>query len=247
MQFKERLGLIKSWFLYYGKPGGSSKLKNFYADFIKSGNLCFDIGAHLGNRASIWEKLGAKVIAVEPQPACIKFLEKKFIDSANVQIIKKGIGKEIGKHTMHISSLNPAVSTFSKNDWMNRMREAASFSLQWDQTVEIEITTLDKLIETYGVPDFCKIDTEGYEAEVLAGLSNAIPMLCFEVISIHKDIIEPCFEKLNQLGKYEYNWSVGESLNLEFDKWTHSSEVLSAIYHYPKKIFSGDIYARLKS
>jgi FkbM family methyltransferase len=247
MRLKERLGLIKSWFLYYGKPTGSAKLRSFYADFIKPGMLCFDVGAHLGNRTSTWQKLGASVVAIEPQPACVRFLEKKFKHAPNVHLVKKGLGREIGKHTMHISSLNPAVSTLSKNDWMNRMKEAASFNLQWDETVEIEITTMDNLIEAFGVPDFCKIDTEGFEAEVLAGLSAAIPMLCFEVISIHKDTLEPCFNILDQLGNYEYNWSVGESLKFAMDKWTNSKEVISSIHQFPKKIFSGDIYARLTS
>jgi FkbM family methyltransferase len=246
MRFKERIGLIKSWLMYYGKPSGSINLKRFYAGFIRPGMLCFDIGAHLGNRTTTWLKLGAEVVAVEPQPVCIAFLEKKFSNNPRVNIVKKGLGQIQGVSTMRISSLNPAVSTLSPQDWMYRMKNAASFNLEWDNSIEVEITTLDALINEFGIPGFCKIDTEGYELHVLSGLSQPLPLLCFEVISIHKEAVAPCLQKLASLGNYEFNWSVGESLTFELNNWTNEKKILAAINAYPKKIFAGDIYARHK-
>lgn len=245
MQLKERFGFIKSWLLYYGKPNGARNLKQFYARFIQPGMLCFDVGAHLGNRTANWLKLGATVVTIEPQPICIPYLEKKFGENKNVHLIKKGLGKEKGKSTMQLSSLNPAVSTLSSSTWMNGMKGAASFNLEWDNSTEVDVTTLDALIQEYGIPGFCKIDTEGYEFEVLSGLSHPIPLLCFEIISIHKEIIEDCLQKIESLGKYEFNWSVGESLQFELNEWTDKDYILSVVNAYPKNIFSGDIYARL--
>lgn len=247
MQLKERLGFVKSWLLYYGKPRGAKNLLRFYASFIKPGMLCFDVGAHLGNRTSAWLKLGASVICIEPQPVCIRYLEKKFANNKRVQLISKGLGKAEGSSEMSISTLNPAVSTLSSASWMNKMKNAASFDLQWDKSIEVPMTTLDALIDEFGIPAFCKIDTEGYELDVLSGLSKPIPFICFEVISVHLESVNGCLQKINALARYEFNWSVGESLTFEFDEWVSSEEILNAITQYPKKVFSGDVYARMVS
>ncbi len=84
MDFKATKGFLKSWLIYYGKPFGAFRLKKFYRAFIKPGMLCFDIGPHLGNRTSVWLQLGARVVAAEPQPVCIQYLQKKFGKNNNV-------------------------------------------------------------------------------------------------------------------------------------------------------------------
>ena len=71
MNLRERLGIFRSVAMYYWKPFNKRRLKRFYAQFIQPGDLCFDLGAHLGNRANAWLALGAKIVAVEPQPSCV--------------------------------------------------------------------------------------------------------------------------------------------------------------------------------
>ena len=39
-----------------------------YARFLRAGDLAFDIGAHVGDRISSFRRLGARVVALEPQP-----------------------------------------------------------------------------------------------------------------------------------------------------------------------------------
>ena len=58
----------------------------FYSQFIKKGNLCFDIGANVGNRAEVFLEIGAKVIAVEPQSKCVKVLNEKFGNNENISM-----------------------------------------------------------------------------------------------------------------------------------------------------------------
>ena len=53
------------------------EMLRFYSRFIHKGDLCFDVGAHMGNRTEIFLKLGANVIAVEPQEDCINQLREK--------------------------------------------------------------------------------------------------------------------------------------------------------------------------
>ena len=50
--------------------------------------------------------------------------------------------------------------------------------------MDVEVTTLDRLIAIYGAPTFCKIDVEGSELQVLEGLTEALPALSFEFLPV---------------------------------------------------------------
>src|SRR5262245_12044409 len=54
------------------------KMRHFYSQFIAPGNLCYDVGANVGDRTDIFRKLGARVIAIEPQTACLEVLRQRF-------------------------------------------------------------------------------------------------------------------------------------------------------------------------
>lgn len=50
----------------------------FYGAFVKKNDLCFDVGANMGNRITPMLNIGAKIIAIEPQEECCKYLRLKF-------------------------------------------------------------------------------------------------------------------------------------------------------------------------
>jgi hypothetical protein len=56
---QKSLGLAFSFLIYYGLPFHHRTLTQIYAPFVRPGDLCFDIGAHLGDRLRAWSKLGA--------------------------------------------------------------------------------------------------------------------------------------------------------------------------------------------
>lgn len=248
MSWKSTFGLLRSWLMYYGKPFNQRRLRRFYSRFIKSGDLCFDIGAHLGNRSKSWLSLQAKVIAVEPQPVCIDFLKRKFSSEPDFILVEKAVGSKPGKAMLHISEKTPTVSSLANQQWRDQLNQTSNVTIDWNKQVEVEVITLDQLIQQYGIPAFCKIDVEDFELEVLKGLSQPIQTLSFEFFNWTPAQTQACLNRLDQLANYSYNWSIGESQRWQSNQQLSSGQLLKEISAYRKKRnFSGDIYAFLKN
>ena len=242
-----RLGILRSQLIYYGKPFNRRRLTRFYRDFVGPGDLCFDIGAHLGNRTDAWLRLGAQVVAVDPQPACMRYLRHRFGRQAGVTLVEAAVSDQPGSQLLHVSQLTPTITTLADPQWREVMRDKSSFPVNWDYTVEVPVVTLDQLIDTYGMPAFCKIDVEDLELQVLRGLSRPVPSLSFEYFSPTIDRAIQCIEQLEQLGRYTYNWSFGESQRMERATWLAPDEMIRIFQAYTPADRSGDVYARLAS
>jgi len=243
---RKKLGVLRSIAMYYWKPFNKKRLVNFYEPFVKKGSLCFDIGAHLGNRTNAWQALGAKVVAVEPQPQCMRYLQQKFGKDPNITLLQKAIGATAGKTQFYISELTPTISTMAAEDWREKMAANTSFKVSWDETIEVAVLTLDQLIEQYGMPDFCKIDVEDFEVEVLKGLSSPLLSLSLEYYTPTLFRVFECINLLDALGNYEYNWSFGESQVFNSEQWLSSEEMRAVFNGYTAADRSGDVYAQLK-
>ena len=238
-------GLARSVVIYNGIPFRRRRLERLYAQFVAPGSLCFDIGAHIGNRVRCWRALGARVVAVEPQSNVFRFLATRYSRDADVALIRCAIGRSTGVTTLRISELNPTVASVS-TDWIDRVTTDPSFAgVRWNRTESVELRTLDELIAVYGQPDFLKIDVEGHEAEVLAGLSTAVTALSFEYIPATRDVAIACVDRLAELGEYRYNVSQGESHRLALREWVDGTDIKKLIAELPARSGSGDIYAQL--
>lgn len=238
------LGLARSLLIYYGNPHKLRRMQRFYAQFIQPGDLCFDIGAHVGNRLWAWSKLGAQVVALEPQPLCMKLLRRWFGQRPGVTLVEAAVGATEGEATLWISERTPTVTTLS-TAWIDRVQQADSFAdVAWQTQIVVPVTTLDALIAQYGMPTFCKIDVEGFEADVLQGLSHPLPVLSIEYVPATKEVALACIAELQRLGTYEFNWSVGEQHRWQSPRWLPPDEMAAQIKRLRVDDKSGDIYAR---
>ncbi len=244
MNWKTRIGIFKSRLIYDWKPGNKKSMRKFYSQFIQKGDLCFDLGAHLGNRTAIWRIINARVIAVEPNPIFYKILQNKFGSDEQVTLHPWAIGATLSSGILFINSTSPAISTLRDTHWREMMSGLSTVSLKWDKQVPVEIRTLDDLINMHGVPAYCKIDVEGFELMVLSGLHSAIPHLSFEFINPGLEAVTECLALLNNLGKYTYNFSLREQHHFEFPAYLDSGTLLEALEQLGRKVISGDIYAK---
>lgn len=245
LNIRKYLGLLRSMAIYYGKPFNRKRLRRFYRQFVPQGGLCFDLGAHLGNRTDAFLQLGARVIAVEPQPICIQFLRFWFNRHPQFTLVEQAVGARPGTLPLHISQLTPTVSTLADKTWQQTIDGDTSFKVKWEQTITVPVTTLDALIQTYGLPDFTKLDIENYELEALQGLSQPLLCLSFEYFSLAIPRACQCIDRLEQLGSYQYNWSEGESQRLKKTHWISSENMQEVLHQMKPGQPSGDIYAKL--
>lgn len=218
----------------------------FYSQFIKKGDLCFDLGANVGARTGIFLELGARVVSVEPHPACLKELHRSFGRNRSVSIVPKGVADKEGFLELSICEEAPVFSTMS-----DRFKNESAFFKQqgykWTKLEKVPVTTLDMLITQYGVPAFCKIDIEDFEKEALRGLTKPVPALSFEFRTEFIDNPKTCIERLLEIGNYRFNLAIGERRELFLPEWADSRTInrhLDALKAENPEIW-GDIYARL--
>ena len=115
-------GLLRSILVYYGNPFKLRRMQRFYAQFMGPGDLCFDIGAHVGNRLFVWSRLGARVVAVEPQPLCLALLRRWYGRRPDVTLVDAAIGAEQGQGALWISPDTPTVTTLSQS-WIESVQQ----------------------------------------------------------------------------------------------------------------------------
>jgi hypothetical protein len=104
------------------------------------------------------------------------------------------------------------------------------------------VTTLDALIAKHGRPAFIKLDVEGYEAEALRGMSQAVRGLSFEFTTIQRQVAFACVERCKTLGYTRFNAALGESQALQ-NEWVNADGITRWLMELPQAANSGDIYA----
>lgn len=223
----------------------SNNIRNFYANtkLFSKGDLVFDIGANKGEYSELFLGMGARVVAAEPQPEHAQELKKK-LEGREFVMVQKGVSEKAGQELELYMCKDDGASTFSKEfiDVSNQVHQRV-----FEGTVKATTTTLDEMISQHGVPKYCKIDVEGYEKNVLAGLNTPIEMISFEIHANAMKDVQECLKTLSKIGDYEYNYTDYLSEKLALNAWVGEDSIIAAIEKekQTRPAWGGDIYARL--
>ena len=238
-------GIVRSLALYRGRPRHHAGLLALYRPFVRPGDLVFDIGAHVGDRVRAFRALGARVVAVEPQPALARLLRLLHGRDPGVVVEELAVGGSEGTARLRLNLANPSVATLSA-DFVAAARDADGWREQrWDAEADIALTTLDALIARHGMPAFVKIDAEGFEPGILASLSRPPPALSFEVTAIARETGLAALDRAAALGYTRFRLSLGESHRLAPGGWRDAAAMRATIAALDAAANSGDIYALL--
>jgi FkbM family methyltransferase len=236
-------GVVRSLRIYYGDGTRRDAMDALYRRFVAPGDLAFDIGAHVGDRTASFRRLGARVVAVEPQPALVRTLRLLYGRDRAVAIEAAAVGRAEGMIELLLNRDNPTVSTTS-DAFVQAARGAPGWEGQiWSGRTRVAVTTLDALIRRHGAPVFVKLDVEGFEAEALAGLTTPPPALSFEFTTIQRDVAMTAIARCRELGYRRFNAMLGESQILVHADWLDGDTIVAWVQELPPAANSGDIFA----
>ena len=241
------LGLLRSLVVYW-RPGRQRALRRLYGSLVRPGDLVFDVGAHLGDRSAAFSALGARVVALEPQPDVRRWLTRLVGTRPGVIIRPEAVGRARGTARLAVSHRTPTVSSLAEC-WRTALPAAnrGFHHVRWRGSVEVDVTTLDALVNEHGTPHFCKIDVEGFEAEVLSGLTWPLPALSVEFVQGALDIAVESVQRLETLGRYEFNAVLGEGRYFLSDPWVGADQMIDWLRRGAAGARSGDVYARIRT
>lgn len=129
----------------------------------------FDVGANYGTHSLLLSLAGVRAIAFEPNPACHAYFWHLMEQNPPPQLptlVKKGVGEEAG----HFSLVYDPTET-----WNGRLNPGTAEISATQKQVEVEVLTLDDYLhDNHVFPDLMKIDTEGFERQVLNGARHLL-------------------------------------------------------------------------
>jgi FkbM family methyltransferase len=237
-------GIARSLAAYHGRKHVQAMVA-FYRRIVKPGGLVFDVGAHAGDRTRAFLRLDCKVVAVEPQAALARLLKLRYAWNPKAVILAAALSDGAPTVNLRVNKANPTVSTASE-DFVRAAAGAHGWQNEiWDYEIEVPALTLDWLIARYGRPAFTKIDVEGFEDRVLAGLSEPLPALSFEFTTLQRQVAFRALEHLRCLGDYRFNACLGESWQSVFASLQTGENIASWLKALPFEANSGDIYCFL--
>lgn len=218
-------------------------MREFYAPFINPGDLVFDVGANIGSYSELFTELGAKVVAIEPNPRCCKTL-RKLAKTRQVVVEEYAVGEEQGSAKMRICEQS-ALSTLTDRWYEKSQQSPLLRDAQWLGEIEVEITTLDQLAKRHGVPRFVKIDVEGYDDRVLRGMSFQPETFSFEFTRRAPEVAMRCLETEVLADRYQYNYVRGMDMRLAQESWVSVKELRARLNAISGDEEYGDVLGRL--
>ena len=236
------MGFLRSLVIYHN-PVSRRAWRRFYHGLLEPGDLVIDVGAHVGTRARAMRAAGARVVALEPQHPFAGFLRLTL--PRDITLIEAAAGAVETEAEMAVSSRHPTVSSL-RGDFVEGARDAPGFGhVKWDRRQRVRMVTLDGLIAQYGVPRYIKIDVEGFEIDVLAGLSQPVPLISVEFLPGFPHLTHAVIDRLTELGEYRFNPVQGETGGFLWRDWRDAAAAREWLDGLQADASSGDLFARL--
>jgi FkbM family methyltransferase len=221
----------------------SQREQDFYHRLLvglRHDDLVFDVGANQGAKTDIFLRLGARVVAVEPDEACHAILQDRFLryrlKTQPVTLVGKAVSDGVGSVEMYIDGPASALNTISPK-WANYLRDNREHfewqhcGLTFSRSKSVETTTVEELVNLYGPPFFVKIDVEGHELNVLRGIRRPVPFLSYEInMRAFKDEGVQCVRILSKLKSDGcFNYTPDCSSGLVLKEWLGPDEFCAVL------------------
>jgi len=183
---------------FYQKKWIKFLKKNKYDNF----KLLIDIGAHKGESIKLFSKnfIIKKIISFEASPINFKYLKKKIEENKqgynNTEIVLENTALGAEDKIIEFNQFNESSSSTIKeidkeSKYYKRKFRLINFlnNKETYQKIKIKVSKLKDYIEKNNIKkiDFMKIDTEGYEFEILLGLENKIKLVDIIMFEHHYD------------------------------------------------------------
>lgn len=226
-----------------GGPLRRQRRRQLLGRYLRPGALALDVGANVGEWTAAARELGARVVAVEPHPACLETLRQRYGAEPAVVLEALAIADHVGHAQLHLGTTS-AVSTLS--DAFRRAYGSGGYgpaTVGWTSALAVETTTLDVLIARHGKPTLTKLDVEGFERTALAGLHTSLPAICFEYNERLRDEAIACIERVEQLGPMRWNFTAWEGWRLAHRRWLPGAEIARWVAALPPSVLTGDLWA----
>lgn len=217
---------------------------NILTTIVKNDDLVFDVGSNLGNKSQSLLNLGARVVAFEPQQNCYLHSLNRFKNNKNWTVENIALDHKKGKGILHIANAH-TISSMSKQ-FIDETKKQRFQEYNWGNSIEIDTDTLDNMINKYGLPSFIKIDAEGYELNILQGLTKSINFISAEFTPELFDNSIKCMDYMHKINNNVlYNYGSGESQNFTFKKWETKETIINYLSTLRNdKVEFGDVYCK---
>ena len=220
------------------------RMLDFYSRFVRPDNLIFDVGANIGIYADVFTELGARVVAIEPNPECVRFL-RSLAQRTKLSVEACAVSDRAGSIKLQLSD-NGLLST-ANPEWRSVVEQNPDYSgSHFVGEVEVETVTLDQVAERHGIPHFVKIDVEGFDDRALFGMSFRPSMLSFEFNRLLPAVAQRCLGAPVLSSGYEFNFQEGEEMRYVSPIWFERPEFAVRLENLAGSIRWGDVFARLK-
>ncbi len=208
---------------------------DLYRSLLPQDALCFDVGANTGQKSEAMLLAGAaRVVAFEPNPAVIPELRARCGHWKNWTLVETALGSAPGFATLYARKLS------GQSGLLKEWGAASNITA----TYHVPVQTLDAAMQYFGRPYYCKIDVEGWELEVLKGLSSSLPLLSFEFHLLEANIPQTlaCLQRLAGFGPGHVNITPAEASELFLDQWDPLDRFLGWYPGDLKRTLPRDIY-----